>query len=157
MSKIYVGIDPGQSGGMAFIQNNKVIALTPMILAGKFIDVRKTAEYINDILNFENTVACIEKVHSMPGQGVSSSFKFGFVTGTMHGIIGTLGISLHLVTPQKWKKEILEGTAKDKQAAADFCARVYPDVNLLATERSRVPHSGMVDALCIARYASLNL
>jgi len=114
MSKIYVGIDPGQSGGIAFIKDEKVIALTPMILAGKFIDVRKTAKYINDILNFENAIACIEFVHAMPKQGVSSSFKFGFVTGTMHGIIGTLGISLHMVTPQKWKKEILEGTAKDK-------------------------------------------
>jgi crossover junction endodeoxyribonuclease RuvC len=80
-------------------------------------------------------------------------FKFGFVTGVMHGIISTLAIPLYLVTPQAWKKKILAGTAKDKDAAIDYCRRVYPDVSLLATERSRKPHDGMADALCIARYA----
>ena len=156
MTKIFIGIDPGKSGGIATINTTlDTIEITPMILSGKDVDALKIAEWIIHNTGFPegNSIACIEKVHAMPGQGVTSMFKFGFVTGVMHGIIRTLGIPLHLVTPQAWKKEILAGTPKDKEAAIDFCRRIYPQVNLLATERSRKPHSGIADALCIARYA----
>jgi len=154
----YLGIDPGLKGGIAIIHANEAPRVTAIPLAGKATDVMAVSNWIHDMTNDYNdpVIACIEKVHAMPGQGVSSMFKFGFVTGVMHGIIGTLGHSLHLVTPQAWKKQILAGTPKDKDAAIDFCRRVYPNVNLLATERSRKPHSGIADALCIARYASLN-
>jgi crossover junction endodeoxyribonuclease RuvC len=156
MSKIYIGIDPGKSGGIAIIDNmTDEIFVTPMIIAGKDIDIPAVVDWIIHNSGFPDgkTIACIEKVHAMPGQGVTSMFKFGFVTGVMHGIISTLAIPLYLVTPQAWKKKILIGTAKDKDAAIDYCRRVYPDVNLLATERSRKSHDGMADALCIARYA----
>jgi crossover junction endodeoxyribonuclease RuvC len=159
MSKIYIGIDPGKTGGVAAILEETVI-VTPMILAGKDVDVGAMVDFLVKNIYLKSTagkpcnaIACIEKVHSMPEQGVVSSFKFGFVTGVMHGIIRTLRIPLHTVTPQAWKKVILAGTLKDKDAAIDFCRRVYPNVNLLATERSRVPHSGIADALCIAKYA----
>ena len=162
MSEFYIGIDPGKKGGVAVILEETVI-VTPMILAGKDVDVKAMVDFLvrNVIVpkagQSRNGIACIEKVHSMPEQGVASSFKFGFVTGVMHGIIRTLGIPLHMVTPQAWKKKILAGTPKDKDAAIDFCRRVYPNVNLLATERSRVPHSGIADALCIAKYAQETL
>lgn len=153
----YIGIDPGKSGGIAVIRFDKVV-VTPMILSGKDIDVYEMTKWIkNETFMLKNTVACIEKVHAMPGQGVTSMFKFGFVTGVMHGILGALGIPIHLVTPQAWKKKILVGTNKDKDAAADYCRKVYPKVSLLATERSRKPHSGIADSLCIARYASLTI
>jgi len=156
---IYIGIDPGKSGGIAAIDiTRQSTHVTPVILSGKDVDAFAISEWIIHILKGRNNiVACIEKVHAMPGQGVTSMFKFGFVTGVMHGIIRTLGIPLHLVTPQAWKKEILAGTPKDKDAAIDYCRRVYPNVNLLATPRSRKPHSGMADALCIAKYAQETL
>ena len=155
MTKIFIGVDPGKSGGIAIINvfTNEIF-VTPMILSGKDVDAKAIADWItSNTYKYEHPITCIEKVHAMPGQGVTSMFKFGFVTGVMHGIIRTLGIPLHLVTPQAWKKEILAGTPKDKEAAIDFCRRIYPQVNLLATERSRKPHSGIADALCIARYA----
>jgi crossover junction endodeoxyribonuclease RuvC len=100
-----------------------------------------------------DAIAYIEKVSALPGQGVSSMFKFGFVTGILHGIIRTFGIPLYVVTPQIWKKEILQGTDKSKQAAIDYCLRAYPNVKLFRTERSRTYDDGMADALCIAEYA----
>ena len=155
--KTYVGIDPGQKGGIAFItpEYNKV-SVFAMPIAGKDIDV-SVIKILFTNWAIGDVVVAIEKVHSMPGQGVSSTFKFGFGTGILHGIVRTLEFPLHLVTPQKWKKIVLEGTTKDKAAAIDFCSRVYPNVNLLATSRSRVPHDGMADAICIARYAEISL
>lgn len=156
MMKTYIGIDPGQSGGIAIVKGNLLAAVYVMPVAGKEIDTIRINEILKNWLE-DNPIAVIEKVHSMPQQGVASSFKFGFNTGILHGIIRTHGIPLHLVTPQAWKKKILSGTAKDKDAAIDFCRRVYPQVNLLATPRSKKPHDGMADALCIARYAQETL
>lgn len=151
---IYIGIDPGKSGGIAIISELHLEAVTPMIIAGKDIDLWATAEWV-DRYTFEDehAICYIEKVSAMPKQGVTSMFNFGFSTGAMHGVIAALGIPRYLVTPQTWKNKILTGTKKDKNAAVDWCRRAYPDVSLLATEKSRKSHSGMAEAICIARYA----
>jgi crossover junction endodeoxyribonuclease RuvC len=120
-----------------------------MPLAGKEIDLALVAQILKA---WRNPVVYIEKVHAMPGQGVTSMFSFGEGYGGLKGVCATLGLPYNLVTPQAWKKKVLAGTSKDKEAAVDFCRRRYPQVNLLATERSRVPHDGMADALCIATY-----
>ena len=48
--------------------------------------------------------AMIEQVHSMPKQGVASSFKFGRHYGFLLGVLTALGIPYQTVTPQKWQK-----------------------------------------------------
>jgi crossover junction endodeoxyribonuclease RuvC len=147
---IVIGIDPGKKGGIAVIDGKGQESLVwPMPLAGKEIDWTRVA----DLLEWNGPkFAYVEKVHAMPGQGVTSMFSFGKNFGGLLGVLGALEIPLTLVTPQAWKKKVLAGTSKDKDAAVDFCRRRYPQVNLLATERSRVPHDGMADALCIATY-----
>lgn len=152
---IYIGVDPGKSGGIAIISEVSVEAITPMIIAGRELDLTATAEWLDFELSDMHAICYVEKVSAMPKQGVTSMFNFGFSTGALHGIIATLGIPRYLVTPQAWKKLVLSNTKKDKEAAIDYCRRSYPDVSLLATEKSRKPHSGMADALCIARYALL--
>lgn len=154
----YIGVDPGTNGAIAVIVNKHVIATTTMILTSKkAIDLTAMTSWIMTMTCETMPIACIEKVSAMPGQGVTSMFTFGFNTGVMHGIFAALGIPRHVVTPQTWKKIILKDTPRDKLAAIELCRRIYPDVSLLATERSKKPHSGIADAICIARYASLSL
>jgi hypothetical protein len=153
--KRFIGIDPGLSGGIAIIHNDDV-KVYPMPMAGKDLDLTALARILNcgwpTHMNMELIVAVVENVHAMPGQGVTSMFKFGFVTGAVHGVLATLGIPRYLVSPQLWKKKILAGTAKDKAAASDWCSRTYPNVSLLETPRCHKPHSGISDALCMAHY-----
>lgn len=121
-----------------------------MPLAGKEIDAGKLAFWLNEL---DVSHAFVEKVHSMPKQGVSSSFKFGQNYGTILGVLGAGRISTTLVTPQRWKKVVLTDVGdKDKAAAIAFCRRMYPTCQLLASDRCRKPHDGMADALCIATY-----
>ena len=154
----YIGVDPGLGGALAIIYPTGEIKTLPTPVAGKEIDVNAIVKWIDDvyatdiIIRKYLTVAYIEKVSAFPGQGVSSMFKFGFVTGVIHGILRALSIPLYTVTPQAWKKEILAGTAKDKQAAIDYVLRIYPDINLFRTPKSRTYDSGIADALCIAEY-----
>lgn len=158
----YIGIDPGRQGAIAIIYGNELLDYTTMMVGGKDLNLSAIAKWLRENTHSlshifspaSEVVACIENVHAMPGQGVTSMFSFGFVTGAIHGILATLEIPYHLVTPQAWKKEILAGTAKDKLAAIDWCLRAYPGINLLATPKSHVPHSGLADAICIAEYCS---
>lgn len=149
----FLGVDPGKYGGIAVLKDTGVI-VTPMIIAGKDLDLVAISEWIDWNVGTD-VIACIEKVSAMPGQGVVSMFSFGFTTGAIYGILATFGISIHVVTPQEWKKRVLAGTRKDKNAAIDYCRRVYPDVSLLATRHSTKPHTGIADSICIAEYASL--
>lgn len=151
----YLGIDPGQSGGLALIDGDR-IECCPMPLAGKAVDWCEVANWITHLAPASRaSVAYVEKVGAMPKQGVSSTFKFGVNVGGIHGVLGALGVPMVLVTPQSWKKRVLAGTAKDKAAAIDFCRRRWPHVSLLASERCRKPHDGMAEALCLARFAQM--
>ena len=155
---IILGIDPGKSGGISII-TDKYVDSYPMPVAGKDIDMSTIAILLSTVKSqreeYESMLCYIEKVHAMPQQGVSSTFNFGFTTGALHGLVAAFGIPRYTVTPQAWKKVVLEGTKKDKQAAIDYCRMAYPDVSLLATKRSRVCHDGMADSLCIATYGRM--
>lgn len=150
--KLVIGIDPGSMGGLAFILNRKIVKVIPMPLAGKEVDAYAISDMIDEYTNHD-IVACIEKVGAMPGQGVTSMFNFGYVTGMMYGIMAGFNIPVHKVTPQAWKKLILAGTQQDKNAAIAFVRRAFPTVSLLASPKCKKYHDGMADAVCIALYA----
>ena len=70
----FLGIDPGMSGAWAIITGRKIIS----VCRAK----DKTGAEIKDWLRVQvianpDMTAAIEQVHSMPKQGVASSFKFG--------------------------------------------------------------------------------
>lgn len=141
-------IDPGQKGGIAYIAPTGKAEGRPMPLAGKEIDGHELASQLRELAP---SLVIIEKVHSMPKQGVASTFKFGMGYGLVIGICDALSLPYRLVTPQTWKKAVLSGTAKDKDAAINFVRRAYPGVDL-APGRLRVPHDGIADAVCLAEY-----
>lgn len=156
MTKIYVGIDPGKDGGISaiFEDGNIIFAMKTPMTSDNELDLSRITTLLKGLQTNNNDVqVTLEKVHSMPGQGVASMFSFGMSTGMLHGVVAALGIPRFLVAPQTWKKKILYGTAKDKDAAIEYCARVYPHVSLFATSKSVRPHTGIADSLCIARYA----
>lgn len=143
-----IGIDPGQSGGIAYISPTGSSGALPMPISAKDIDGHEIAARLKELFP---AVVILEKVHAMPKQGVSSTFKFGMGFGLVIGICEALGIPYRLVTPQKWKGVVLSGTAKDKDAAIAFVRRAYPSIDL-TPGRKRVPHDGMADAVCLAEY-----
>lgn len=148
-----MGVDPGLKGGLAAIRQGMVMA-TPMPVAGGEIDAVAVAQWMRGIigLEYDEVIVCVEKVGAMPKQGVSSTFTFGKGYGKILGVCAALGMPILLVTPQAWKKLVLEGTPKDKDAAIDYCRRVWPMVPLIL-KGCRVPHDGMADALCLAEFA----
>lgn len=144
-----VGIDPGLHGGLACIGEPLPIAIEPMPVSGGEIDGHGLSLFLEAV---KASLVCIEKVHSMPKQGVASTFKFGKGYGTILGVCAAMKIHVELVTPQAWKAVILAGTLKDKDAAIAWCRQAFPRVNLVQPG-CRTPHDGMADSLAIAEYA----
>ena len=87
---IIIGIDPGLSGGIAILENNKVKELfdMPVMSDGKKnkkqLNSALLAKLVKDHINkIEDSVVIIEQVNAMPGQGVTSMFNFGQTFGAI--------------------------------------------------------------------------
>ncbi len=138
-----IACDVGKKGAFALLGVDNPVA-DKMPLIGTEIDCKAIAQMLAKV---KPDIVVIEKVHSMPKQGVASMFKFGTNYGLLRGIVEGMGIPCVLVTPQTWKK-VLNGTKKDKEAAIQFVRMKYPTIKLIPTG-CRVPHDGIADAVCI--------
>jgi len=142
----YLGIDPGQRGGIALIDADG-FAVEAIRFPG---DLASVAEYIRSLhVDYTIRLAALEKVSSRPGQGVSSTFKFGANFGAYLGALAALGIPHTLVTPRSWQKEMLDaGTGDTKARSLNAARRLFPDV-----EMKYAADDGIADALHLARWA----
>lgn len=149
---IAIGIDPGKSGALAVIysdeQNNPIRV---KVIPFEELSYRDLLATCTD----SRVVCCLEKVGAMPGQGVVSMFNFGLNFGFIQGLLVANNIPYQLVPPQTWKKEF--SLSGDKQKSIDVCKRLFPGINLLATQRSRKENDGMAEAVLMAEYARRKL
>jgi crossover junction endodeoxyribonuclease RuvC len=144
---IVMGIDPGISGAVAFYfpMVNR-IAVDDVPVAGGEINAHELARLMRI---HQPSLAVIEKVSAMPGQGVTSMFNFGRSYGDVRGVVCALGVPLHLVTPQKWKKHF--GLSSDKEASRLRAIRTFP----AAAESFKLKkHDGRAEAALIALYGA---
>lgn len=147
-----VGIDPGKSGGLVLIDDGEIQAERMPVTAGA-VDGKRLGTWL--VLHSPDVVI-LEKVGARPKQGVKSMFTFGMGYGVVKGVLESLAIPYRLVTPQAWKRAVLAGTAKDKEAAISFIRTAYPTINLIP-DGCRVPQDGIADAACLAVYGREHL
>ena len=104
--KVYIGIDPGMNGGLVAI-TPKTVVVTPMPSTER--DVYSWFYALPDI-GYQNgamawnMMATIEKVSSMPRNGVASMFKFGWGYGGLRMSLIAVNIPFEETTPQTWMK-----------------------------------------------------
>jgi len=150
-----IGIDPGLSGGIAILDNSKVIELFDMPVMP---DGKKNKRQLNSALlvklikdnikNLEDTVMVVEQVNAMPGQGVTSMFNFGQTFGAIKGICAALGLPIFFVRPAKWKKHF-ELINSSKDSSRTKAIEMYPSISEQLSKKKDVNKS---DAILIARY-----
>ena len=150
MKALFIGIDPGKSGGIAYIDTEQGFAGTEPYSDKALIDLCSDASR-----DGMGVVCCLEKVGAMPGQGVVSMFNFGRSVGYIKGVLEAFRIPYQEITPQKWKREFT--LTSDKAKSTEVCRKLFPDVSLLATPRCKKPHDGMAEALLMAEYARRKL
>jgi crossover junction endodeoxyribonuclease RuvC len=139
MSRFFAGIDPGGTGGWAILDEGSNVIVSPYTTFPDF------AVRVSD---YKDISVGLEAVHAMPGQGVSSTFKFGANFGGWEATLQLLKLSYILIPPQRWQKDILGIIPKgeSKPRALAYAQRRWPNLDL------RKKDSGIVDALCIALY-----
>lgn len=93
-----MGVDPGQSGGLAIVDEEGEAGAWKMPATEKDL-----AYFIEQKAAFVSFTV-IEKVGSMPGQGVASTFKFGMSYGGLRMALVCNGLPFEAVTPQAWQK-----------------------------------------------------
>ena len=157
---IYVGIDNGLSGAIVAInEEEKILFSTVMPTIGKpkEYDINEIVRLLNEHFGVnkeaEHIFVALEKAHVRPVSGKRACFMTGKGYGIMEGILGALGMSYIIATPQAWMKHILGSKTKDKKPSILYCQRKYPTYHWAATERSKKPHDGKTDATCLALYA----
>lgn len=145
-----IGIDPGAGGACVLLEDGAPVEweLMPVLKEGKTtrVNAAALAHWVSKA-GYPVTV-CVEAVHAMPKQGVSSSFNFGHSVGSVMGVIGALGVRVVLVTPQAWKRDAgLIGT--DKDAARSRAIQLWPHWRALDKKGAG---QALADAALIARF-----
>lgn len=156
-SMIYLGIDPGLDGGLSSVGNVTSTNGIPCIVRDKGkgskreYNLAAMRELLKDYLRVGLPLFClIENVHAMPAQGVTSMFSMGFGLGAWHGLLTALEIPFETVTPQRWKKAMLDGTGKDKEASRLRALSLFP---VFSDKLKLKKDEGKAEALLIAEYA----
>lgn len=129
---IYIGIDPGQTGGICSVRDGNITMVeympTMARLHGKGhqVDGYELSSMLMEMRDGQPCQVVVEAVNSSPGMGVRSAFNFGEGNGIILGCLATLGMQYRLVTPSRWKR-IAGLTGRGKDASRAMAKQLFPD------------------------------
>ena len=153
-----IGIDPGITGAICFLNNGQVTDVIdmPNMTDGKKNKKQGNAsqifneinERIKNIKNSEKVYVVIEQVSAMPGQGVTSMFNFGQSFGVLKGICASMKLPMYLVRPTKWKK-YFNLIKTEKEASRTKVIEIFPEISSKLSKKKDV---NKADAILIASF-----
>lgn len=153
--EVYVGIDPGAKGYVCvWWAVGKEYEHCPIA------DTDSLKKLLREVAQCY-AVAAIESVHSMPRQGVSTTFTFGKNYGIVLGMLMAYGIPYVEVAPRVWQKEmwspgdkiLRDGKVDTKLTSYSAARRLHPSMVFKRTERCKTFDDNKVDATLICDYA----
>ena len=154
---LIIGIDPGISGSICFLQDGKIVDVVemPTMTEGKKNKkqvngsqiVNEISEKIKELDKREIKVV-IEQVSAMPGQGVTSMFNFGQSFGILKGICSSMQLPMYFVRPAKWKK-YFNLINSEKDASRTRAIEIFP---YFSNQLSRKKDSNKADVILIASF-----
>ena len=154
---LIIGIDPGITGSICFLQDGKIIDVIEM---PNMIEGKKNKKQVNGAqiyyeissrikdIKKEDIKVIIEQVSAMPGQGVTSMFNFGQSFGILKGICSAMQLPMYFVRPTKWKK-YFNLINSEKDASRTKAIEVFP---YFSANLSRKKDSNKADAILIASF-----
>ena len=154
---LIIGIDPGISGSICFLENGKILEVIemPTMAEGKKNKRQVNGSQIyNEIskkihkIDKQQVRVVIEQVSAMPGQGVTSMFNFGQSFGILKGICSGMQLSMYFVRPAKWKK-YFSLINSEKDASRTKAIEMFP---YFSSQLSKKKDSNKADAILIASF-----
>jgi hypothetical protein len=139
-----LGVDPGITGGVAFLYSDHVFADDIPVVGGE-VDVDTLVRRIRE---HAPRVAVIERAQAMPRQGVVSVFKYGTAFGALCAVTAICEIPTHLVSPRKWKTHF--GLDANKEKSRALAIRLWPGCGYFERKKDH----GRSEAALLARYGA---
>ena len=155
IKKAYIGIDPGSVSGciaIIYLDESENIKGTSTIEFAKHT-TKEWYESLKEQTVGYNCLCVLEKVHTMPKQGIVSAGKFMKHVGHTEAFLIALGIPFKEVTPQTWMKHYGMKKLKDetkpawKRRLRERLQRIMPEFKV---------NNSNADAMLIAYYAAIN-
>ena len=146
--KIIMGIDPGITGAVTTIQYDTMTVLKTddmPVLVNQVCPYLLTEVISHHARSYNIIKYVVEDVHSMPKQGVASTFKFGRSKGVIEGVLAGLHKRTSYVSPVTWKKH-LELTKKGKEASRTLATKIFRTDEHWPLKK----HNGRAEAALIA-------
>lgn len=144
-----IGIDPGLTGAIAEIIDGELISVMDMPLRDKGnVDGRAVHVFVRSRRQLSGTShVWIEEVHSMPSQGVVSTFKFGKSFGVVIGAAEAACASINYARPRAWKDHF--GLSSNKEDSLVLARELFPYREDFFRLKK---HNGRAEAALIALY-----
>jgi crossover junction endodeoxyribonuclease RuvC len=162
MRTLIIGVDPGIKGAVGVLELTSPTTF-------KFVDVfdlptNKTNKGLSRINPYDLSIklgpysldaklAVIEEVGFMKGKEArGAAFTLGFATGLVTGVISSLFVPIHTVTPNIWKLSM--GLSSDKSLSITTAKRLIPESQKHLTLKQ---HDGRAEALLLAVWGIRNM
>ncbi|CTQ45678.1 hypothetical protein [Roseibium aggregatum] len=158
---IIAAVDPGQRGGIAFLDTatGKLLTYSTPGFDVKDAKGKKTGRKIFDpfsasalLVSHKPDVFIIERVHARTGQGVTSMFNFGMDFGTWIGIAVANNLKPVYYYPQTWKGAL--GLNKSKELSLKVAREKFPEN---VADFKRKLDDGRAEAALLAHYHTIVL
>jgi crossover junction endodeoxyribonuclease RuvC len=153
-----IGIDPGITGAIAYHEGDlSAVHDIPQGATAKGKSEIDRHGLLRILRDLPAGAVWLEAVSAMPGQGVSSSFRFGETLGIIKMAATATGRELRMVTPAVWKRHFglifPKGTPKPqiKKASLQMARDRFP---WMADDLKRQKDDGRAEALLIALYGT---
>ena len=152
--KIWVGIDPGKTGGVSWINEDESeykSFYTPE-------NNNMMANLLRDLhCDYKIVKVTIEDIPVMALVGKTPYGKLKFNEGLWNGIIASLSLPLYQVKPVKWQTFFFGQKKKGekrntKKLSRSNAMRMFPDEDF-----SKVKDDGKSDSILICKYGKDNL
>lgn len=154
MSRLIIGIDPGFSGAIAFLD-----------IEGGLLQVMDMPVWPNtkgrteidhgglyralELTPYDAATVWLEQVAARPGQGAASTFRFGQGYGAIEMAVAANGHAIRYVTPARWKRHF--GLTADKGGSRALATQRFP---AQAGMFKRAKDDGRAEAALIAAYGA---
>ncbi len=176
MPNLYIGVDPGQSGAIAWYWNGQMRC---EVMPSTEKDIWDLIGWDIRMGTSDDLFACLEYVRTMPNQGISSAFTFGWGYGGLRMALTAAEIPFEDVIPHTWqkalgipkrkphtkKKKVVnrkgklvtkkyggETGSQWKKRLKAKAQQLYPKLEIWSLPRSEGKQLAVADAILIATY-----
>jgi hypothetical protein len=157
---VFVGIDPGVSGGIAVMHGWTIDIIDMPVFEvrkgkrkKKEYDIRAIVDFFNQFGNICQFSVAIEKTQPLPrGKSIQATYGLSRCQGIFEGVLTALGISYEVVHSKDWHKHFRITKAKGdyKDQAVLLAEKLFPTAELRGPRGGK--KDGRADSLLIAEF-----